>query len=245
MSTELIVGLISAAVAIIAAAITVWGQTRSARLQSQLRREEEAEKRKREAARLISRYREPLIHAAYDLQSRCYNLLQLKIISLHYNNGGERARTYVINNTAFLIAQYFGWTEIIRQEGLFLDLGEDEKTRTLNELQDEITHAWLRDDMGSTLMFFKGNQRVIGEQMIHRMDGATYCMTYGEFLKSIDAPEKEHLAYLVEDVTAAINNIEESRQRLILLQNKLINLVDFLDPEFIRFPANRRTRLIP
>ncbi len=76
MSTELIVGLVSAIVAIIAAAITVWGQTRSARLQSQLRREEEAEKRQQEAARILSRYREPLIHAAFDLQIMFYKLLE-------------------------------------------------------------------------------------------------------------------------------------------------------------------------
>jgi hypothetical protein len=30
----------------------------------------------------------------------------------------------------------------------------------------------------------------------------------------------------------------------VALQNKLIELIDFLDPRFVRFPANRRSKLV-
>ena len=243
MSTQLIVAIISAVVALVAAAITVWGQTRNARLEHQLRRKEEAEKRKLDAERIFSRYREPLVHAAYDLQSRIFNLLELQIISVHYDRGDQRARDYVIINTAYLIAQYFGWTEVIRQEGLFLDLGEDEKTRKMNLLQDEITNAWLRDDLGKSLMIFRGNQRVIGEQMIKKSGEMLNCLTYGEFLLQLGDTENDYLDHLTKDVRDAILEIDNSRPRLVLLQQALINLVDFLDPKYLRFPANRRTKL--
>ena len=243
MATELIVATISAVVALVAAAITIWGQTRNARLQAQLRREEEADKRKREAKRLITRYREPLIHAAFDLQSRVYNFLELQLIDLHYVNGSDRSRQYVINNTAYLVAQYFGWSEVLRQDGLFLDLGEMERTRKLNELQDKITHTWLRDDLGQDLCIFKGNQRVIGEEMIKPEEDGLNCLTYGEFLKAIEDGKHEHLQLLRQDLQNVIDNISLVRSRLVLLQNALIDLIDFLDPGYVRFPKNRRSKL--
>lgn len=243
MATQLLVAIISAVVALVAAAITIWGQTRSTRLASQLRREEEEEKHKQEAKRLISRYREPLVHAAFDLQSRIYNFLELQMIDLHYDNGSDRTRAYVVDNTAFLIAQYFGWSEIFRQEGLFLDLGESSNTRRLNEIQDNITHAWLRGDLGMDLCIFKGNQRVIGEEMIRKGPEGLNCATYGEFLSIISDENNQHLLHLKQDVKALVTDIEPVRSRLILLQNVLINLIDFLDPNYIRFPKNRRTKL--
>ncbi len=243
MATQLIVAVISAVVALIAAAITIWGQTRSTRLASQLRREEASEKQQQEARRLISRYREPLVHAAFDLQSRIFNLLELQIINQHYINGSDRTRTYVVNNTAFLIAQYFGWSEIIRQDGLFLDLGESDKTRRLNEIQDEITHAWLRDDLGKSLCIFKGNQRVLGEEMIREGSEGLNCATYGEFLTILSEENNQHLMYLKQDIIGMISDIDAVRDRLVLLQNVLIDLIDFLDPGHIRFPQNRRTKL--
>lgn len=244
MATQLIVAVISAVVALIAAAITIWGQTRSTRLASQLRREEEAERHQQEAKRLISRYREPLVHAAFDLQSRIFNLLELQMIDKHHTNGSDRTRAYVVNNTSFLIAQYFGWSEIIRQEALFLDLGESGKTRRLNEIQDEITHAWLRADIGMGLCIFKGNQRVIGEEMILKGPEGLNCVTYGEFLSILSEENNEHLLYLKEDILALIADIDAVRSRLVILQNVLINLIDFLDPNYIRFPKNRRTKLL-
>ncbi len=243
MPIELIVAIISAVVALTAAAITIWGQTRSARVAAELRREEEEENRKREDQRLMSRYREPLVHAAFDLQSRIFNLLELQLINAHYKHGDARTRDYVVNNTAFLIAQYFGWSEIIRQEGLFLDLGETGKTRRLNELQDKITHAWLRDDRGNNLCIFKGNQRVIGEEMIKQVQQGVNCLTYGDFNRALDDESKEHLRFLQQDIIPVLENIDLARSRLILLQNVLIDLIDFLDPDYVRFPKDRRSKL--
>lgn len=35
---------------------------------------------------------------------------------LSAENKTERERSYVLNNTVYLIAQYFAWTEIIRRD---------------------------------------------------------------------------------------------------------------------------------
>lgn len=244
MATELVVAIISAVVALVAASITLWGQTRSTRLAAQLRREEEAEKQRQASLRLLSRYREPLIHAAFDLQSRIYNILELDIVSRHFLSGTEETRNYVVNNTTYLIAQYFGWSEILRQDGLFLDLGEIEKTHRLNEIQDQISHTWLQDDQDEALRIFKGIQRVIGEEVtVNTAEGHNVCATYGLFLQLLYQEDKPFLKQLQGQVTAMLGNPEASRNRLILLQHAFVDLIDFLDPKFIRFPKERRSRL--
>lgn len=246
MPTELLVAIISAVVALLAAAITIWGQTRSVRITSELRRKEEDEKRRREEKKEISRFHEPLLYAAYDLQSRIYNLLELDMIAKHYQDGDERSRHYVVDNTAFLIAQYFGWTEIIRQGGLFLDLGGTEQNRKLNAFLNKITQAWLRDDIGRTLCIFRGNQRVIGELMIEYDTQDFTCLTYGGFLLALQdetAGALMHLHHLQQDVSSALENIDLARSRFIHLQHALIDLINFLDPQFIRFPKEGRGKL--
>ena len=41
----------------------------------------------------------------------------------YYTNGTTREKEYAVENTVFLLAQFLGWTELIRQEIQFLDLG--------------------------------------------------------------------------------------------------------------------------
>ncbi|MEM8486277.1 MAG: hypothetical protein AAF564_12065 [Bacteroidota bacterium] len=245
MATELVVAIISAGVALVAAGITIWGQTRSTRLAAQLRREEEEEKQRQASLRLLSRYREPLIHAAFDLQSRIYNILELDIVTRHFNSGTNETRSYVLNNTTYLIAQYFGWSEILRQDGLFLDLGEIEKTHRLNTIQDQIGHTWLRDDHDDALRIFKGIQRVLGEEVTVQSEMGNVCATYGAFLHLLEQEDKPFLKQLQQQVAAMLGNPEASRSRLIQLQHAFIDLIDFLDPRFIRFPKERRSRLDP
>jgi hypothetical protein len=121
-----------------------------------------------EAARLIGKYRDPLLRSAYDLQSRIYNVCR------RGGFRGYRDPEYFRFNTMFLFGEFLGWLEIIRREIQFLDLGAVQATkdllRTLQEVQDQIaTTSELRDD----LYLYRGHQRAIGELMLVRTDGQT------------------------------------------------------------------------
>lgn len=166
MSTELAVAVISAGVAVASAAFTIWGQLRSARLSAELQHSERLRERRYEAERVVSRFREPLAQAALDLQGRLFNILRQGLITVYHNNGTPRERAYVLGSTSYLIAQYFGWTEIIRREVQFLDLGDIDSTRRLNSQLDAIRNLWLRDDYSPPLRLFRIEQRAIGECMI-------------------------------------------------------------------------------
>src|SRR3954470_11845467 len=122
MSPEVIAAFVAAAAAVLASLLAIWGQVRVQRLTATHERNKRQEDKDDEVERVMSRFREPLIRAAYDLQSRLYNIVTQGFLTVYWVNGTEEERDYVVNNTLFLIAQFFGWNEIIRREVQFLDL---------------------------------------------------------------------------------------------------------------------------
>ncbi len=243
LKTELIVALTSGAIALAAAGIATWGQFKSARLAAELNRLQLMEQTRIESEKVVARYREPLARAAYDLQSRIYNILVQGLVSVYLDRGDERERSYVIDNTAFLIAQYFAWTEIIRRDIQYIDLGEDEQTRELARLQDEIYSIFLTDRYKPIFRVFAGEQRAIGERMIVEVSHGPECIGYATFLDRLAEAETPLIEALRNDVQDLSDGLSEARPRLFAIQNALIDLLAFLDPDYIRFPQDRRTKV--
>jgi hypothetical protein len=246
MKTELLVAIISAGVSLCAGALAVWGQAKSARLSADMQALTIAEQRRFESAKAAAHYREPLARAAYDLQSRLYNILEQNLIQVYFNNGDDRERSYVVDNTTFLVAQYFAWTEIIRRDIQYIDLGKDEQTRKLARLQDEIYSLFQTDQFDRPLRVFAGEQRAIGERMIRDGTGTRgpECVGYAAFLAGLAGSPDPMLEYIRQDVRGLGPRLGDARPRLVALQNALIDLLEFLDPAFIRFPKERRTKVM-
>lgn len=242
MDPTLIVALISGGVALVSAAVSVWGGTRTTRLSAQLKDVQRAEARRAEREKTTARYREPLARAAYDLQSRLYNILEQNLLS-YVHTGDDRERSYVVDNTAFLLAQYFAWTEIVRRDIQYIDLGLDEETRRLARLQDDISSVCQMDRLGRIFRVFAGEQRALGERMIVR-DGRRRleCLGYAAYLEHIARGSDLLTDRLREDVRAMSARPDEARPRLVTMQHALIDLLAFLDPRFVRFPEDRRTK---
>jgi hypothetical protein len=203
------------------------------------RNRELAEREKNEEAdRVISRYRDPLLRSAYDLQSRIYNV---------YRPGGFKGGKdpdYFRLNTVFLFAEFLAWLEIIRREVQFLDLGAVQGTRDLShalqEVQENIaTTSKLHDDF----YIYRGQQRAIGELMLVRENGQGAagpryeCMGYAAF---VAAQEDPAFANWFTRLADAADHLPETRpERLVWVQRALIDLIDLLDPEHDRFKLNR------
>jgi hypothetical protein len=244
VKAELLVALISGAVALSSGALAVWGQSRSAQLSAKLEELRLAEQRRIESEKALSHYREPLARAAYDLQSRLYNILEQGLIPAYFDNGDERERSYVVDNTAFLVAQYFAWTEIIRRDIQYIDLGQDKQTRQLARLQDDIYALFQTDRFDRMFRVFAGEQRAIGERMIRDGRRGPECAGYGAFLDQLTKAPDPLLEPVRQDVRNLSTQLVIARPRLVALQNALIDLLAFLDPDFIRFPKERRTKVI-
>ena len=185
-----------------------------AKIKSKLAKAEKTDERTHEYSRVMRRYQGPLQHAAYDLQSRLYATVTQNLIPVYVDNGDQHEREYVINNSAFVIAQYFAWAEIIRNEIQFIDFSTSNKTRRFSCLQDELYGLWRTDVLQDEFRLWSGEQRAIGELMIESQADNQTCIGYAEFIKIIKNNEQPLLNKLVEDVANFSQNPEQSFQRI-------------------------------
>lgn len=244
METAIVVALISAAVSLASLAMNIKKDGWSAQLNAKLQRAREREQRQIEAERVVVKYREPLAQAAYDLQSRLYNIFEKNLLGAYLHHKSERVREYVVENTVFLIAQYFAWTELIRRDIRFMDLGHVEKTRQVARLQDRITSLWQSDsDFFPPFRVWAGEQRAIGESLIERSVDQGTCVGYAQFLDLPPSRVTRILDDLRSDVQRFGGVASGERARLREVQNALIDLLALLDPDFVRFPAESRSKI--
>jgi hypothetical protein len=214
-----------------------------ARLNAALQAERDKQLAQLEGERIICRFRDPLLHAAYDLQSRIYNILKKGFLSRYCIRGSTREQEYAIENTVFLLAQFLGWTELIRQEIQFLDLGNEDQTRQLRKLQDSLYTHLQSDSLGTGFRLFAGEQRAVGELMIDRATGVPRCMGFATFLQDRKPTIDRWLDPLRKDLKRMSEDIKPFEGRLAHIQHALIDLLQFLDPEFVRFPQTARTKI--
>jgi hypothetical protein len=184
------------------------------------------------AADVLATYREPLAAAAYDLQSRIYNILRMDFFAKWGRNGNARSED-AIRSTVFRLAQYFGWTEILRRKIQFLSFPDDKDTRKVAQLQANIAHCFLTDSYGLGLMLWSDEQRALGERMIVDDHADVLCMGYGAFRKECGGEFGEHCDRLRAEV--ADPGVKE---RLRAAQYLLCELVETLDDRGVRYTQN-------
>jgi hypothetical protein len=222
-----------------------------ARLSSELEERRHNASKREQAEELRARYRDPLLAAVFDLQSRLYNIVAQDFLE-HYvrrERGGESARQYAVENTLHLLAEYLAWVEIIRREIQFLDLGEELANRRWVQALERVRDVLARDDIDPVLRVFRGEQRAIGETMtvvLKDSDSGRVreSLGYAEFVARRREPcFARWFGKLEADLNTLASEPAEHLDRAVLLQHSLIDVLDVLDEECSRFPAERRSRL--
>jgi hypothetical protein len=217
------VSAVALAGAVAAAGIALYGQLRSQTLSA-----------RHEAENVLRRYREPLATAAYELQGRLYNIVQLGFLRKYYVNGDDAQKTYAVENTLYVIAQYLGWSEILRREIQFLSFSDSARTRAVAEHQRRIVELFQSDalDLGRPFLIWRGEQRAIGERMIERDGQWLNCLGYATFLDHDKDAFGPWLRRLEGDIATLA---QEINPRLSKLQHALVDLIRELDSEALRF----------
>jgi hypothetical protein len=219
------IALIGIAGALLGGALSLWGQFRSASLTA-----------RREAEAVLARYREPLVAAAFELQGRLYNIVKFRFLPRYLADGDESQRTYAVENTLYVVAQYFGWTEILRREIQFLSFSDSKRSRAVADRQRRVVELFQSDDgaLGRPFLIWRGEQRAIGERMIRREDGRAECLGYAGFLECRDADFRRWFTRL-ETELAELANSDTPNKRLVDLQHALVDLIRELDPQRTRY----------
>jgi hypothetical protein len=254
MSVQVTVTVISAVVALLSALFSAKTARSTAVLQARLQGElEERRERSDKAARLeqvMSRYRDPLLNAAFDLQSRIYNLIAVDYWK-KIRSGDDEERSYAVKSTLFVIAQYLAWAEALRRGVQFLDLGELQRNQDFVGRLEAIRHALATNRFAPGFRIFRAHQRAIGEVMLEATpdagaEGSRWqCLGYASFCSKLDEDEsfRPWFESLDRDLRELASGPGEARARLVALQSALIDLLDFLDEPAVRFPRRLRAKI--
>jgi hypothetical protein len=174
-----------------------------------------------------------LITAAYDLQSRLYNILRKNFLVYVREDHWGRADE-AVESTLFAFAQYFGWREILRREIQLLEF----ETRDIGRLLSRITGAIGSDGYGPAFLLWKAEQRAIGETMIDEWRGAPSCAGYAGFeeRRSLIPGWADRFSADLREL-AAKDTADDAR--LSAVQHMLVDLINELDPNHIRYAPER------
>lgn len=241
-------------ISVISAVIAVLGAIATAALGYRA----QAQLKSREHMDYMGRYRDSLLWAAFDLQSRIYNILNGFEVSRHPDyrgvleaflvEGTDRQANYFKKSTAFVFAEYLGWVEIFRRDLQFLDLGDSKTNRQTMLLLAKVSGTLGAASTSDTECFriFRTDQRAIGELMIEpdSKPGERRCIGYAAFCSTLaaDGEPAEWIQELIDHVELAAHQPDIAQVRLTLLQHQLIDLVNLLDREAQRFPSEQRSR---
>jgi hypothetical protein len=246
---ELIIGLGSAVLAVISAIAAGIMANRSARQAHDLERQRRQETQAEAAERILHQYRDPLLDAANTLQGRLYNVVGDNYFGRYLHCGDPDEERYARYYTVFAIAEYLCWVEIVRRELRFLDLGDIKRNRKLLEQLRQTEHTFQSDKLRSPFRVFRGRQRAIAELMMvptNAADGPrSECVGYAAFSRRLESDSEfaGWFASLSADVDVVARSSPAENIRLYRLQRDLIDLIDFLDPDSIRVPAQFRNKV--
>jgi hypothetical protein len=186
-----------------------------------------------DARKVLDKYRDPLVAAAYELQARIYNILHLRFVEKHIVDNEAGKRDAAIQSTLYVFAQYFGWREIIRHEVQYLRFSSDTQTREVGDMLHEIAEIFLSDAHGHEFMIWRVEQRGLGERMIDTSRESATCLGYATFIE-----QRAKMAQWLDPLEQHLVGLTDAgRERLTMLQNLLLDLVLKLDPDHTRYPS--------
>lgn len=203
--------------------------------------------RKDEQDAVVTRYREPLIAAAFELQSRVYNIARLEFVPKYLKSADPAERDWARSSTLWLLGTYLGWVELLRRDLEHPDLGDPEQSRALQSCLLEIRGVLRRDTDSDPIRIFHAYQRAIGEVMIATDPGAPggRCLGYAAFCERMeDARFAGWFAGPAAEIERLIEDPAPGLKRLVDLHTCLIALIDMLDPDKRRYPEAERRLLL-
>ncbi len=247
VNVELIVAGVSAVLSLGAGLFSARANRRAREFEYELEQRRRTEDAAAVAQRILHQYRDPLLDAAQTLQSRAFNIVANNYLRGYLRCGEPEEERYARDYTVFALAEYLTWVEIVRRELRFLDVGDEEHNRQLMALLAQAQLTIQSNKLDGPFRIFRGHQRAIAELMMAPTGAPegprNECIGYAAFCDKLDEDEDFRIWFdrLRRDVDVLEHR--EHDQRLIRLQNDMVDLIDHLDPKMVRVPANFRQRL--
>ena len=198
---------------------------------------------------MMSHYRDPLLQATADLRSRLVSILAEDFLGRFFIRGKEEQKVYAVRHTLFVFAEFLCWIEVLRQGVSFLDLGDDTRNRKMMKHITVIRRVMFDNQMDQLFWIVTGYQRALGELMIRPDDPSRVrdrqCIGYAEFCSRLetDSTFARWFNGLAADIPELANRKIIRIDRLVALEKAVADLIDFLDPDNVRYPLRSPGRV--
>jgi hypothetical protein len=239
---ENVLSIVTALISVVGALLSFWFSRRAAH-----------HDRITEAEALAMKFREPLVQAAFNLETRLYNILRQDFFQRFLvSDVAVQDRDYAVDNTLYVLGQYFCWVEIIRRESQYMDPRDAARNRVVAQQLEEIRDVFATSERFEDPVFrlFRGEQRALAEVMLVPVHDPQHglprweCMGYAAFVGAMRDDEfNRWFTRLREDITALAKEPDLHRERLVGAQHALVGLIEVLDPGGDRIPLTLRERL--
>jgi hypothetical protein len=234
--------LLTSMISTVGAFVSVWYGRRAVRAE-----------RLASAEELAVRFREPLLQAVFNLETRIFNILQIDFFGRFRGpKNTSEEREYAELNTVYVFAQYFCWVEILRREAQFLDPRNAERDELVVRTLEDIRDLFSVGNPDRTFRIFRGEQRALGEVMlVQALDPGPReprwaCLGYSQFVEAVDDPPLDRWCRPIRaDIAAIAASGELGAVRLREVQRRLVDILDVLDPQAQRISADLRRRVDP
>jgi len=186
---------------------------------------------------LLATQRDPAVRAVNELQERLWVILSSKAANYHYTREQQGDEEYYVESTAFLVAQYLAWSELMRRQIAALDYND--LSRLLDDVSDAFAHG------GPGFQFYRLDQREIGERLMTQMkaDADAAIFRYSDFRDIMATPKPpERLLVLRNRSQYLLEHVDRELERATRIQNALIDLLDFVDAKRLWVRPDRRTK---
>jgi hypothetical protein len=247
VNVELIVAAASAVLSLFAGLFSARANRRAKQFEYQLEKQRRYDDAAAVAERILHQYRDPLLDAAQTLQSRMANIVANDYLGKFLHCGIPEEERYARDYTVFAVAEYVCWVEIVRRELRFLDVGDIDNNRKLLARLNQTQVTLQSDKIQGPFQVFRGRQRAIAEIMMvptNATEGPrSECLGYAAFTKRLD--DDEDFAAWFSRLRAEVDIVATRGRddRLVQLQNDLVDLINHLDPKLLRIPEDYRRRL--
>ncbi len=132
----------------------------------------------------------------------------------------------------------------------YLDLGDDRRTRELNTILALVSRTFSDTSLypAGAFRLFRDEQRALGEIMLEPADGELrhyQCIGYATFTTRLETDPAflRWFQRLSSEADALADPAPGQPDRLVSVQHALIDVIEFLDPDGLRFPREHRIRL--
>jgi len=175
---------------------------------------------------IVDRHLDPVLKAADELVGKIRSLAQHDFVEFkdYHNLEDDQSASVELTNFYYLFGQFWARVQILRMEGLYVNLAAVEPGRKLKSFLDTLETRKIR-------LVNRPLQRGMGESLIQQNSNNLSTLTYYEFVQLYRSDE--NIQKWFQPLQNCVKQISHTRNRQNLLVYGVVlhSLIDTLDPE--------------